>query len=292
MHIVVASGKGGTGKTTVAIALALAVEAERGHVLLLDADVEAPNVHLFLHPTFDSHEEFAPLVPEVDLALCTGCGRCGVVCQYHAIIAFPPAQQGQPPTVLVFPELCHSCGGCALECPEGAIREVPHRTGILEQGWAGPIRFAHGVLDVGQAMASPLIERLKEREHRHNGVVIVDAPPGTACPVVHSLHGADFVLLVTEPTPFGLHDLRLAVGLARELGIPAGVLINRDGIGDNGVAAFCQAEGVPILMRIPFDRRIAEAYAQGIPLLEALPTYRGRFQELLTAIQELVSRRQ
>jgi MinD superfamily P-loop ATPase len=285
MHIVVASGKGGTGKTTVAIALAQSLAAEREPVLLLDADVEAPNVHLFLHPAIEGSEEFAPLIPEVDLDRCTGCGRCGVVCQYHAILAFPAMREGERPTVLVFPELCHSCGGCTIECPEEAIREVPHRTGLLERGSAGPIRFAHGVLDVGQAMASPLIARLKKWAQAHTGVVIVDAPPGTACPVVHSMHGADFVLLVTEPTPFGLHDLRLAVGVARELGLPVGVVINRDGIGDEGVDAFCREEGLPILLRIPFDRRIAEAYARGIPLIEALPDYREHFRSLFMAIE-------
>lgn len=289
MHIVVASGKGGTGKTTVAIALAqsLATERDQGAVFLLDADVEAPNVHLFLHPALEGPEEFAPLIPEVDLDRCTGCGRCGVVCQYHAILAFPATREGEQPTVLVFPALCHSCGGCALACPEEAIREVPHRIGVLEKGWAGPIRFAHGVLDVGQAMASPLIGRLKEWAEEHTGVVLVDAPPGTACPVVHSMHGADFVLLVTEPTPFGLHDLRLAVGVARELGLPVGVVINRDGIGDDGVEAFCREADLPILLRIPFDRRIAEAYAGGIPLIEALPDYREQFQSLFAAIKSI-----
>lgn len=290
MHIVVASGKGGTGKTTVAIALAQCAAGEGEPVLLLDADVEAPNVHLFLRPILDEQEEFAPAIPEVDLDRCTGCGRCGAVCQYHAILAFPASEQGRRPTVLVFPELCHSCGGCALECPEEAIREVPRRTGVMEKGWAGPIRFAHGVLDVGQAMASPLIARLKKWAGRQAGVVIVDAPPGTACPVVHSLHGADFVLLVTEPTPFGLHDLHLAVDVARELGLPAGVVINRDGIGDDGVDKFCREEGLPILLRIPFDRRIAEAYAQGLALLQALPEYRYDFQRLFGAVRRQVGR--
>ncbi len=287
MQIVVASGKGGTGKTTVAIALAQALAEERAgrDVFLLDTDVEAPNVHLFLQPAIAEQEEFAPLIPEVDLERCTGCGRCGVVCQYHAILALPAARGGERPTVLVFPELCHSCGGCALECPEEAIREIPRRTGVLERGWAGPIRFAHGVLDVGQAMASPLIARLKEWARAHAGVVVVDAPPGTACPVVHSMHGADFVLLVTEPTPFGLHDLRLAVGVARALGLPVGVIINRDGIGDAGVDVYCAEEGLPVLLRIPFDRRIAEAYARGQPLLEALPDYRKDFQGLFGAIR-------
>jgi len=292
MLITIASGKGGTGKTTVALglALSLAERASEERVYLLDADVEAPNVHLFLKPRLENSEEFAPPIPTVDLEACSGCGRCGQVCQYHAIIALPPAEEGQLPSVLVFPDLCHSCGGCALECPEEAISEVPQRTGVIEEGWAGPIRFAQGVLDVGKAMASPIIQRLKERAHGYPGIVIVDAPPGTACPVVHSMHGADFVLLVTEPTPFGLHDLRLAVGVARELHIPAGVVINRDGIGDEQVEVYCRTEGLPILMRIPFDRRIAEAYADGVPLVEAQPSYRAAFRDLYRRIEAEVDR--
>ena len=291
MQITVASGKGGTGKTTVAVSLALALAREPADeaVFLLDADVEAPNAHLFVVPSLDHREVFAPPVPEVELDRCTGCGRCAEVCQYHAIVVFPPMQEKERPAVLVFPELCHSCGGCALECPVGAIREVPRRTGVLEEGQAGPLRFARGVLDVGQAMASPLIRRLKARAGGCPGVVIVDAPPGTACPVVHSMHGADYVLLVTEPTPFGLHDLRLAVGVARELGPRAGVVVNRDGIGDEGVESFCRAEGLPILLRIPFDRRIAAAYAEGVPLIVALPEYGEPFRQLYAAIRRTVA---
>lgn len=288
MQIVIASGKGGTGKTTVALGLAMALAEGQfapGEVLLLDADVEAPNVHLFLNPHIEEQHVFAPPIPEVDLDTCTGCGRCGQVCQFHAIVAFPAQEQGQRPTVLVFPDLCHSCGGCALECPVEAIREAPHRTGVLEFGQAGPIRFGRGVLDVGKAMASPLIGQLKQRAREHTGLVIIDAPPGTACPVVNSLHGGDFALLVTEPTPFGLHDLRLAFEVARVLGLPAGVVINRDGLGDAGVETFCADEGIPILLRIPFDRHIAEAYARGQPLLEARPEYRQAFLQLYRRIE-------
>jgi MinD superfamily P-loop ATPase len=291
MKITVASGKGGTGKTTVAVSLALALAEDSDGlegIFLLDADVEAPNVHLFLRPALEYEEEFAPPIPEADVELCTWCGRCGEVCQFHAIVAVPPGKEGQQPTVLVFPELCHSCGSCALECPEGAIHEVPQRTGVIQEGTAGPIRFAQGVLDVGKAMASPLIRRLKARAHSFRGLVLLDAPPGTACPVVQSMHGADFVLLVTEPTPFGLHDVRLALGVARELGIPAGIVINRDGIGDRGVEEFCQEQGLPILMRIPFDRRIAEAYAAGVPLVRALPEYAESFRGLYRRIKQEV----
>ncbi|MGC8958466.1 MAG: ATP-binding protein [Chloroflexia bacterium] len=288
MRITVASGKGGTGKTTVAIALALSLSRTMasGTVLLLDADVEAPNAHLFLHPTWERREEFAQPVPEVDLERCTGCGRCAEVCAYHAIAVFPPSRPVERPIVLVFPELCHGCGSCPRACPAGAIREVPQRTGVIEEGTAGTIRLVRGILDVGRAMASPLIRRLKERARDHAGVVILDAPPGTACPVVHAMHGADYVLLVTEPTPFGEHDLRLAVGVVRELGIPAGVVINRDGIGDSRVDSFCEESGLPVLMRIPFDRGIATAYAEGVALPVAFPQYRERFLALYEAILE------
>ncbi len=287
MIITVASGKGGTGKTTVAINLALSLSMEAsgdGRLLFLDCDVEEPNAHLFLRPTIERREEVGILVPEVDLDKCTYCGRGAEVCAYHAI-----AVVGQK--VLIFPELCHGCGSCTLNCPEGAIHEVLKVTGIIEEGRAGAIDFAHGLLNIGEPMAVPVIRQLKKRIGK-NGVgrtVILDAPPGTACPVVESLHGADFALMVTEPTPFGLHDLRLAVEVARrELGLPVGVVINRVGVGDTGVDEYCAAEDIPILMRIPFDRRIAEAYSEGVPVVEALPEYREQFVALYRRIAQEV----
>ncbi|MBC8449669.1 MAG: ATP-binding protein [Chloroflexi bacterium] len=280
MIITVASGKGGTGKTTVAVNLALALS---GHPVFLDCDVEEPNAALFLRPTITQRQEVGVLIPQVDLDKCTACGRCAEVCAYHAI-----AVVGQ--NVLIFPALCHGCGSCTLNCPEGAIREVLHVTGVIELGQAGAIAFGHGILNVGEAMAPPIIRQLKRRaipEDATDQVVILDASPGTACPVVESMRGADVVLLVTEPTPFGLHDLRLAVEVARdELGLPVGVVINRDGIGDRGVEAYCAAEDIPILMRIPFDRRIAEAYSEGVPLLQALPEYREQFANLYWQIEQ------
>ena len=280
MIITVASGKGGTGKTTVAVNLALALS---GHPVFLDCDVEEPNAALFLRPTITQRQEVGVLIPQVDLDKCTACGRCAEVCAYHAI-----AVVGQ--NVLIFPALCHGCGSCTLNCPEGAIREVLHVTGVIELGQAGAIAFGHGILNVGEAMAPPIIRQLKRRaipEDATDQVVILDASPGTACPVVESMRGADVVLLVTEPTPFGLHDLRLAVEVARdELGLPVGVVINREGIGDRGVEAYCAAEDIPILMRIPFDRRIAEAYSEGVPLLQALPEYREQFANLYWQIEQ------
>ncbi len=245
-------------------------------MLFLDCDVEEPNAALFLKPALNGLEEVGILVPKVDLDRCVFCGRCAEVCVWHAI-----AVVGQK--VLIFPELCHGCGSCTLNCPEGAMREVLHVMGRLESGRAGPIDFAHGILNVGEAMAVPIIRQLKARHLAggRQGLAILDASPGTSCPVVETMRGADFVLLVTEPTPFGLHDLRLAVQVARdELGLPVGVVINRDGVGDRGVDDYCAAEGVPILMRIPLDRGIAAAISRGQALVEARPEYRPRFVEL------------
>lgn len=287
MILAVASGKGGTGKTTVATSLALNLAAEfTPPPLFLDCDVEAPNANLFHKPTFEARQEVRLLIPVVDEAQCTHCGKCAEVCQYHAI-----AVVGEK--VLVFPELCHGCGSCTLNCPTEAIREVLHVTGTVERGRAGEIEFAQGTMNVGEPMAVPIIRQLKRwaiPARDGDRPIILDASPGTACPVVETMRGADFVLLVTEPTPFGLHDLRLAVEVARdELGLPVGVVINRDGVGDQGVDEYCAAEGIPILLRIPHDRRIAEAYSEGAALVETLPEYKDLFRELYAAIAKLAA---
>lgn len=292
MIVAVASGKGGTGKTTVAVNLALSVVAGRqgtdresiGAIspLFLDCDVEEPNAALFLTPTIEERREVGLMIPEVNLEKCTYCGRCAEVCQYNAI-----AVVGKK--VLVFPELCHGCGSCSINCTTGAIDEVLHVMGSIERGRADGIEFAQGTMNVGEPMAVPIIRQLKQWVvplESGDRLVILDAPPGTACPVVETMRGADFVLMVTEPTPFGLHDLRLAVEVARgELGLPVGVVVNRDGVGDRGVEEYCAAESIPILAHIPLDRRIAEAYSEGIPLVETLPEYREHFVELWRRIQ-------
>jgi MinD superfamily P-loop ATPase len=270
MILAVASGKGGTGKTTVSVNLARALGSE---VALLDCDVEEPNAHLFLAGDLRSKENVTIPIPQVDESLCDGCGECSRFCEYHAIVSF-----GTPP--LLFPEMCHGCGGCAKVCPQKAICEVEKRIGIIETVRAGNITLIQGRLDVGVATAPPLIHAVKAR--LQNGMpAILDAPPGTSCPVVATLRGSDLVLLVTEPTPFGLYDLRLAVDMVRAIGIPIGVVVNRVGIGDERVHAFCKEENVPVLLEIPDDRRIAEAYSRGRLIVEALPEYRGLFESLL-----------
>jgi MinD superfamily P-loop ATPase len=295
MRIAVASGKGGTGKTTVATSLALSLDAAT--TLVLDCDVEAPNAHLFLAPKFEWREEVGILIPEVDERRCTFCGRCAEVCQFHAIAVI-----GQK--TLIFPELCHGCGSCSLICPEEAIGEKLDVMGVLEAGPAPTdIFFARGMMNVGEPMAVPIIRQLKtwkikgdegflvDLNNTTDGqAIILDAPPGTSCPVVETVHGADFALLVTEPTPFGLHDLRLMVQVVRELNIPAGVIINRDGTGNAGVDRFCAEADLPVLMRIPLDRAIGEGIAQGKPLVAIRPEYGDRFRDLYRRIQDITRR--
>jgi MinD superfamily P-loop ATPase len=275
MKVAIASGKGGTGKTTVATSLALVAGSG---TRLLDCDVEEPNAHLFLKPVMTHQEPVNVRVPKVDAERCNACGECGAFCQYNAIVSF----KTQP---LLFPELCHACGGCALVCPTKAITEVPREIGVVERGQAGDIEFVHGVLKVGEAMSPPLIRAVKRYE-RSEGVQLIDAPPGTSCPVVAAVRGVDLVLLVTEPTPFGLHDLTLAVETMRQLELRMGVVLNRVGIGDRRVQEYCRSEGLALLTELPDDRRVAEAYSRGVPVVEAVPELRGRLEELLAAVRE------
>ncbi len=277
MIISIASGKGGTGKTTVAVSLALSLEGRRP-VQFLDCDVEEPNAHLFLKPSIDKTIPVFIPIPEVDESKCTFCAKCAEVCAYHAIAVIKN-------TVLVFSELCHGCGGCSLLCPEKAIKEVGKKIGVLEFGEAGELQFLRGTLDVGEPMSPPLI-RAEKKYIDSARTIIIDVPPGTSCPVIEATKGSDFCLLVTEPTPFGLHDLRLAVETARQLKIPIGVIINRAGLGDQKAKEYCRRENIPILMNIPFDRKIAEAYSEGIPMVEAIPAYRQKFFDIFDRIEK------
>jgi len=256
VKIAIASGKGGTGKTTLAVNLAVALAGE-GSVGLLDCDVEEPNCHLYLRPTFDVTEPVNTLVPAFDEAACTGCGLCAGACEFNALVALP----GVP---LLLPEMCHGCGVCAFVCPEEAIFETTREIGLIGSGEVGGMYLRWGRLHVGEARSTPIIRAVKDlSEAPPLETVIIDAPPGVACPAVETLRGADFAVLVTEPTPFGFHDLVLAVETARELNLPFGVVVNRAGIGDSRVESFCGEEGISILLEIPDNRRIAEACSRG-----------------------------
>ncbi len=278
MIISIASGKGGTGKTTVATNLALSIDS---NVQLLDCDVEEPNAHLFIRPIFNKTETVYTPVPEVDGQKCNLCGKCGEICQFKAIVVIGDV-------VLPFPELCHSCGGCMAVCPEGAITEAGRELGVIRQGQRNGLEFIDGELRVGEAMSPPLIRAVRAFS-RPDKFTIIDAPPGTSCPVIAAMKNTDFVLLVTEPTPFGLHDLKLAVGAVKLLNIPSGLVINRSDIGDNRVQNYANEIGLPILMEIPFDRRIAEAYSKGEMIIEAIPEFKKKFHKLYNDIVNLIA---
>lgn len=316
MILAVASGKGGTGKTTVAVNLAITLE-KMFPVQLLDCDVEEPDCHLFLRPVLNGEEAVTISVPDIDESRCDGCGRCSEICAFHAILVLGGR-------VVTFPELCHGCGGCSLFCPSGAISEMPVPIGVVESGKAGEINFVRGRLRIGSALAPPVIKAVKRNAAKQRAaiskaseqkmaivkgaeqnvtiggtcgemgpegdtVTIIDSPPGTSCPVVNSVAGADFCLLVTEPTPFGLNDLTLAVGMVRELQVPFGVVVNRVGLGESRIIrSYCEQEDIPILLEIPFSREYAGCYARGGLLAEEFPELREAFEGLWLKIGEIV----
>lgn len=280
MIISIASGKGGTGKTTIATNLAFALGE---NVQLLDCDVEEPNSHLFLKPEIKEEIPVIAPIPLIDEDKCTYCKKCMEICRFGAI-----AIVGK--TVLTFPELCHSCGGCIAVCPEDAVSEMDRELGKIERGNLDLIEFIGGRLKVGEVMSPPIIKDVRTYEKK-DFINIVDAPPGTSCPVIASMKGADFILLVTEPTPFGLNDLKLAVEAVKILGIPHGLVINRAGMGNDDVKKYAEKENLPILMEIPFDRKIAEIYSKGELVVRAMPEWKEKFLNLYNQIKELAGQR-
>ncbi|MEA3457699.1 MAG: ATP-binding protein [Candidatus Thermoplasmatota archaeon] len=274
MIISVASGKGGTGKTTVATNLALSL----GKAQFIDCDVEEPNANVFLKAKLNEHEDVTVEIPEIDKEKCDYCGKCSEFCAYNALAVVPS-------DVLVFPELCHSCGGCELVCPQNAISWKRRSVGKVEHGVVNGIDFFHGLLNVGEIQAIPVIKALKKKiDNKKN--VILDAPPGTSCPVIETINVSDYCILVTEPTPFGLHDLKLAVEVVRHLNVPFGVIINRDGIGDKEVEFYCQNKKIPVIMKIPHSEKIARLYSKGIALVSEDHEWYEKFGSVFNRIQE------
>jgi MinD superfamily P-loop ATPase len=282
MIISIASGKGGTGKTMVATSLALSLK-EKYKVQVLDCDVEEPNDHIFLKPVIRHQEPVYIPVPKIDETKCNHCGKCAEVCEYHAIAAFPK-------NVLVFPNLCHGCGACSYFCPEKAITEEGNEIGVVDSGRTDSISFVQGKLNIGEAMPVPVIRKVKEQVNPE-GVSIIDVSPGTSCPVVESIKGSDFCLLVTEPTPFGLNDLALAVETVKKLDILCGIVINRAGPDAAELGKFCLKEKIPILLTIPMNMEIARLYSKGISLAEGMPLWKMKFLALFNEIWEMVDER-
>jgi len=275
MIISVASGKGGTGKTLVSVNMSLSI----GKVQLLDCDVEEPNDHLLLNPRIYKTEPVYNLIPRIDEELCTHCGTCSKFCQFNAI--FVSSDQA-----LLFPEMCVSCGGCAIVCPEKAITLEKHKIGVIKFGSVENLALVYGELEVGKPMAVPIIKAVKKQIERSENVIL-DSPPGTSCPFVETVRDSDFCLLVTEPTPFGLHDLKISIEVLRRIGIPFGVVVNRAGVGDKKVYEYCEQENIRILLEIPYQRRIAELYSKGIPFSSEMMEWEEKFRALHKKIAEL-----
>jgi len=275
MKIAIASGKGGTGKTLVSTNLAHLLAEAHARVCLVDCDVEAPNCHLFFPGQPLQGAPVSVASPHIDKAACMRCGKCARACRYGALAQ---TREG----ILIFPELCHSCGACARACPTGALTYADRPVGVLESGANGPLNFVFGKMNVGEAMATPLIKAARTgAQALACDIEIIDCPPGSSCPVIAAARGADFVYLVTEPTPFGLHDLQIAVAVVRALGIPCAIVLNRCGDNDALISDYARAQNIAVEAKIPYDRRIAAGYSGGALLARDLPEFTACFAPLL-----------
>lgn len=271
MKIAVLSGKGGTGKTTISASLAASLENSQ----YVDCDVEEPNGALFLKPQVKKAVPVKVLVPQVDETICNGCGACGKACRFNAIAVVKDK-------VLIFPEVCHHCGACLIACPQQAIKEVEREIGVVEQDGDG--RFLQGRLNIGEPITIPIIQQLKQ-SIRDGVPAILDCSPGASCTVVQTIDGCDYCILVTEPTPFGLHDLKIAVSLVRKMGIPFGIVVNKAMQEDHSIQTYCQQEGVEVLMEIPYSREIAESYSNGILPVRTNEEWKNKFVQLYEGIK-------
>lgn len=278
MKIAVASGKGGTGKTTVATNLAYTI----GNATLMDCDVEEPDSNIFVGAKMEKIADVTTILPDIDESRCDLCGKCVEFCRYNALARLPN-------NIMMFPELCIGCGGCALVCPKNAISYREKVMGTIDRGTSEDIDMIQGNLNIGEASPSRVIKKMKDVKDTRD-VIIIDSPPGTSCPVIEAVRGADYVVMVTEPTPFGLNDLKLAVGVMRDMGLSFGVIINRYGMGDDRVEKFCSEEGIEILMKIPHDRHIAELYSRGKILVQEDELWRGEFNRLYNHIKEVAGK--
>jgi len=282
LKLSIASGKGGTGKTLVSTSLAASLHSQRGKgITIADCDVEEPNAYLFFPArTLLERESCQVVVPVIDEDKCSHCGKCSNVCAYHALAVLPQ-------TVLIFPELCHGCGACSIICPEKAISEGSLSVGEIFHARSAGMDIIWGELALGEARTTPLIKAVKERAK--SGTVIIDCPPGTSCSMVESVRGSDFCLMVTEPTPFGLYDLEIALKVLDRMKIPQAVLINKSGLGDRKLYHYLEEKKIPLLMEIPLDRRIAEIYSRGEIFVIHMPEWKERFVELAKRIEEMIS---
>ncbi len=276
MEIAVVSGKGGTGKTTVAVSLALSTKGTH----LLDADVDEPNCSLFLGLENKVIGTSNIMIPVIDKEKCTLCGKCNESCQYNALFKMPDE-------ILLFDKMCHGCGVCSYVCPEDAISEKPRVVGKILEGKSEDLLFHYGELIVGEELTTPVISRLKEEIKDDDKIVIIDSPPGSACPMVETVSDCDYIIVVSEPTPFGLSDMKVVIETLRIMNKKFGVIINKDGVGDKELERYCENENIPILMKIPFDLEIARNYSTGKNLVDIFPNYRTEFRNLIVKIQEM-----
>mgnify|MGYP000849560314 CR=1 FL=1 len=280
MIISVLSGKGGTGKTTVSVNLAISLAGKDEKVLLVDADVEEPNAGLYLKPMLEESLPVSIPVPKIDRDRCDYCGECANFCQFNALAVAEGA-------ALIFPELCHGCGGCVLVCPKDAVQEDTREIGVVEKGWADSIKFWQGRLNIGEPFAVPVTRHLKsELANSKEHTIIIDSPAGVSCPVIEAVRDSDFALLVTEPTPFGRHDLEIALKMVEHLGIPHGVVINRAGEDNKIISELCQERNVPVLLEIEFSSRLASLGSTGVPFSKVLPEWQDKFFEMYQAVKE------